>query len=591
MKNKNKSITHWNLGSLYTGANDTNIDKDISAYQSAVLAFEKKYRKHSVLQLSNPKVLRTALDQYEKLCALSEGSRASYYFALRRELDAKDDEAEKRLNVLGDILTKLGNKLVFFDLSLGKISKTDQVRLLNDKALAKYRYHLSELFQDAKYYLTEPEEKILSLKSNSSYGLWVSGTEKILNRKTVLHKGKNIPIAEAFERVSELGKKDRNILWGKAMDICKSLGEVAENEITAIVLDKKVNDELRGYAKPYSATVRSNENTDASVEALVQAVKANYKIAHRFYALKAKMLKEKTLSYADRNAAVGAEPEITFEQSTTTLQNVFQNVNPEYKNILDKMVKDRQIDVFPKTGKTGGAFCASLINLPTYVLLNFTPKMRSVMTYAHEMGHAIHAERSKIQPPLYQGHSTAVAETASTLFEGLMFDYTLESFNKKEKIVALHNRIQDDISTIIRQTAFFEFEREMHETIRKNGAMNHIELATLMQKHLKSYLGPKVNVTLEDGYTFVYVSHFRRFFYVYTYTYGLLVSSAIAERFKANNSYREEIEQFLTAGCSKSPDDIFKEIGIDVTNPKFFEAGLLKLTQRIDALEALLRDR
>jgi len=591
MKKLNKKPTEWNLNVLYTGDNDPQIERDVIAYEKAVVAFEKKYRAHTADMLSNPKVLKVALVNLERLAEMPQGSRAGYYFSLRRELNAKDDEAEKRLNVLSDRFTKLGNKLVFFDLTLGKIDQKKQVVLLSDTSLSKYRYHLNELFADAKYHLTEPEEKILSLKSNTSYGLWVSGTEKILNRKTVTMKGKVMPIAEAFERVSELAKNDRNLLWSKAMDVCKSMGEVAENEITAIVLDKKVNDELRGFKKPYSATVRSNENTDASVEALVEAVKSNYSVAHRFYKLKAKMLKENSLSYADRNASVGKEPEISFNQSTETLQSVFRSVNPEYEHILNTMVKNRQIDAFPKKGKTGGAFCASLTNLPTYVLLNFTPKMRSVMTYAHEMGHAIHAERSKIQPVLYQGHSIAVAETASTLFENLMFDHTLEALSKKERIVALHNRIQDDISTIVRQTAFFEFEREMHETIRKNGAMNHIELATLMQKHLKAYLGPAVRVTLDDGYTFVYVSHFRRFFYVYTYVYGLLISGVIAEQFKANNNYRKEIEGFLTAGNSKSPDDIFKDMGIDVTNPKLFEAGLKKLSTRIDELEKLVNGK
>jgi oligoendopeptidase F len=210
------------------------------------------------------------------------------------------------------------------------------------------------------------------------------------------------------------------------------------------------------------------------------------------------------------------------------------------------------------------------------------------MTYAHEMGHAIHAERSKLLTPMYQGHSTAVAETASTLFENLVFDANLKTLNRTERMRALHDKIQDDIMAIHRQVAFFEFEHEMHQTIRTEGAMTEHELASLMQRHLASYLGKAVEVTKDDGYSYVYVSHFRRFFYVYTYAYGNLVSNAIAARLRNDVNYKKEIDMFLTAGCSKSPEDIFKTIGIDVTKPEFFEEGLKKLDERIDELESLM---
>jgi oligoendopeptidase F len=577
----------WNLNVLYKSDSDPQIEADIAQFEKAVLAFEKAYRgKES--QYADPVFLKKALDAEERLAAMSESSRAGYYFGLRRELDATDDVAERKLNLLSERLTKIGNRLIFFDLALGKLPKTVQAKLLADPKLSKYRYALAELFKRADHHLTEAEEKIMGLKAITSRSLWIAGTDKILNRKTVVWKGKKLPFSEAIERVSELPKRERNKLWTSALDVLKGMGEIAENEMTAIVLDKKTNDELRGFAKPYSATVMGYENSEASVEALIESVKKNYAISHRFYRIKARMLKEKKLTYADRNAPVGKEVSVSFSDATSTLRESFHDINPEYARILDSMLDNAQIDVYPKKGKTGGAFCASDVNLPTYVLLNYIPKMRALMTFAHEMGHAIHAERSKVQPPTYQGHSTAVAETASTLFENIVFDKLLATLPKKERIIALHNRIQDDISTIMRQTAFFEYEREMHERIRTEGAMNHEQLATLMQKHLKAYLGPAVDVTKDDGYSFVYVSHFRNFFYVYTYVYGLLVSSALAERLQSDGTFREQIDTFLSAGCSKSPDDIFKEIGVDVTKTSFFESGLKRLSARIDELETLI---
>lgn len=587
MTKKNTLGTTWNLTVLYKNTKDPHILKDIARFEEAISRFEKKY-KTTIQNFQKPAFLRVALTEYEKLSAMPEASRAGYYFGLRRELNAKDDEAEKLLNVLSDRLTKAGNKLLFFELALGKLPFPVQKKLLRDTTLTKFHYYLHNLFEEAKHHLSEPEEKILNLKGNTSYGLWVAGTEKILNRKSITWKGKKVPVAEAFELIARLPKTDRRKLWALCIEVLKSLGEVAENEVTAIMLDKKVNDELRGFSKPYSATLLGNENSESSIEALIAAVKRNYGIAHRFYRLKAKMLGLKKLTYADRSATIGNEPKISFNDATATLREVFHNVNPLYGNILDDMLEKRQIDVYPKSGKTGGAFCASLENLPTYVLLNYVPSTRSLMTYAHEMGHAIHAERSKLQPSVYQGHSTAVAETASTLFEQLVFDANLKLLTKKEKIVALHDQIQDAMSSIVRQVAFFDFEHELHLMVRKNGAVNENELAALMQKHLKAYLGPAVEVTRDDGYSFVYISHFRRFFYVYTYAYGNLISNAIAEKFKADKNFRKQIDQFLIAGCSKSPEEIFNAIGIDTTKPTFFELGLKKLSERIDELEALL---
>jgi oligoendopeptidase F len=586
--NKKVSDTAWDLEVLYTSAADKAIEHDITRFERTVDTFVRTFQKESK-RFSEIGLLKQALAAYEKIAASPDAARSGYYFGLRRELDARDDEAEKKLNLLSDRLTKTVNKLLFFELVLGKLSVAHQTRILKDASLSKWHYYLKGIFDEAKHHLTEAEERIMSLKSNTSHGLWVAGTEKMLNRRTIAWKGKVLPLSEAFELISKLPKVDRRKLWSLAVVELKALGSVAENELTAIVLDKKVSDELRGFKNPYSATVLGYENSESSVEALIAAVKNNYHISARFYALKAKLMKEKRLLYADRSTAIGTSKKISFASATATLREVFHEVNPEYARILDTMLEHKQIDAFPRKGKTGGAFCASQTNLPTYVLLNHLPDSRSLMTYAHEMGHAVHAERSKTLTPIYQGHSTAVAETASTLFENLVFDANLRTLDRAERIGALHDKIQDDIAGIQRQVAFFEFEREMHHTIRTQGAMTEHELAACMQKHLSSYLGKAVEVTKDDGYSFVYVSHFRRFFYVYTYAYGNLISNAIAARLRSDATYTKEIDGFLTAGCSKSPEDIFKAMGIDVTKSSFFEEGLKKMSERIDELESLIK--
>jgi oligoendopeptidase F len=206
------------------------------------------------------------------------------------------------------------------------------------------------------------------------------------------------------------------------------------------------------------------------------------------------------------------------------------------------------------------------------------------------MGHAIHAELSKAQPPIYRGHTISVAEVASTLFENFVFDEIFEKLSEKEKIVALHNKIEDDIQTIFRQIAVFNFENELHETIRDRGDMSKEDIAGLMNKHMKSYLGSAFKLQPDDGYFFVAWSHIRRFFYVYSYAYGQIVSRALYAKYKQNKNYLKKIEEFLKAGGSKSPEAIFRDIGIDTSDPKFFEAGLKNIETDIERLEKMLKN-
>jgi oligoendopeptidase F len=183
------------------------------------------------------------------------------------------------------------------------------------------------------------------------------------------------------------------------------------------------------------------------------------------------------------------------------------------------------------------------------------------------MGHAIHAQQSKTQPPLYQGHSIITAETASTLFENLLFDAVYSQASEKDKIALLHDRLSRDISTIQRQIAFFNFELEMHTAIRTKGGLSHKELRIMFQKHLQSYLGDAVEVTELDGSSYVYISHFRYGFYVYSYAFGILMSTRMAQKYMQNKNYITEIDTFLSAGKSDTVENIFASIGIS-TNKK-----------------------
>lgn len=583
-----KIKTKWDLNIFYKSGTDPQIRKDIEKAKKASLNFEKKYAKRDDYLKNENKLLKT-LQDYEKL-ELDNGTKPFLYFHYRKDLNGKDLEAEANINKIINELTKYGNKTLFFGLKLGKIEKKLQKKFLNSKKLAKYHYLLKKTFETSKYDLTEPEEKIMNLKSLPSYGLWVSGVEKLLSKQAIKFKGKEVSIGEAQNKVNSLDTKQRRELQDKILENLKGISSFAESEMNAIVTNKKINDELRGFKYSYSATILGYENNEKGVLNLVNTVTKHFHISNRFYNLKKKIFGLKSMQYADRSAKIGkTKQKISFDKAYRMVYQILNDIDKEYVEILDRMLQNGQIDVYPKIGKSDGAYASSDVNVPTMVLLNQTDDFKSLLALAHEIGHAIHSELSKKQPVFYQGYTISVTEVASTFFEQLVFDAMFNKLSDKEKVTALHDKIQGDIETIFRQIALFNYEVDLHNAIREKGAITGENMGELHNKNMKAYLGPAFKMRELDGYFFIRWSHLRRFFYSYSYAYGQIISRALNEEFKKDKNFSKQIKKFLSAGGSKSPDDIFKDMGIDTTKPDFFKKGLLSVEEDIIKLEKLAK--
>ncbi|HAO64510.1 TPA: hypothetical protein DCQ44_00845, partial [Candidatus Taylorbacteria bacterium] len=300
---KEKIKTTWNLGLLYSSKKDPQIEKDLKEVETAVESFEKKY-KNDQKYLSDENALFDALTAYEKLEGMPQGSKPIMYFHYLSDLNGADQEVTAQLSILQQRYAKISNKLLFFSLSFGTLSVEQQNKFLTSKKLAHFSYWLKVLFERAKYQLSEAEEKILNLKSLPGHSLWVDGQDRLLNSQTVNFKGKKLPIAEAHMKVSDLNNADRQTLHKAMMEVQKNISAFAESEVNAVVIDKKIDDELRGFQEPYSATILGYQNDEKAITTFVDTVTRHFPISHRFYALKAKLLKMKMLTYADRSAKI-----------------------------------------------------------------------------------------------------------------------------------------------------------------------------------------------------------------------------------------------------------------------------------------------
>ncbi len=580
--------TEWDLTQFYKSAKDPRIEADQKKADATIAAFAAKYRKNKK-HLSSAGALATALRDYESLMQ-GRATHAPFYAHYRKDLDVRDTEATALAAKLEERGVRRMNQVLFFTLELGKIPKKQQTLFLRAPALAEYRYWLSQVFENARYTLSEAEEKILMLKSDVSFGRWVEATENVLHKKTVSFKGKPLPLPEAQGLMPQVTRAERGRLHKALNTAYAETADIAESEINAIYTDKKIEDELRGMKKPFEATIRSYQNNVESVLALVKAVSEHVSIAHRFYKVKRTLLGGTQLTYADRNARVGTvQTKLPFVKAAALVRDEFAALDPRYAEIFDNLLLRGSVDIYPKKGKTGGAYCSSSVGVPTMVLLNHTDNFESLKTLAHEMGHAIHAERAKTQRPLYQGHPISTAETASTFFEAVALNRLIRDLPEKDRIVALHDKIQDDINTVFRQVACFEFEKSLHNAVRTEGYVPKERIAALMNEAMHHYLGDAVTLTPEDGNFFVAWSHVRRFFYVYAYAYGQLVSKALHVELARDSAFIKKVDGFLCAGESASPEAIFKTCGLDALKPALFLQGLSAIEADVSALERLTK--
>ena len=579
--------TEWDLSVYYKNEKDPKIDRDIEATIASYKAFAKKWRNKKFT--TDSKVLKAALTEYEALAGDPNVSRPSRYFELRSCLNANDSAADKALALIRKRLRPASDEILFFTLELGKIPKATQKAFLTDPKLAHFKYFLEQVFRGAAHDLTEAEEKIVRLKGQA-VGMWQQLTDKLLSTTEIEWKGKKMALPEAIDSIDSQKSTDKPKLWKIIVDKLETFGIVAEHEFNALITDVRTEDELRKFETPYSGTAIAYQHDDKSIKSFVDTVtKKGFGLSKKFYELKAAYHDVEKIHYSQKYDSIGTAKSVSFDEAITVCRDVFYKVNPIYGQAFDEILVKGQIDVYPKKGKTGGAFMYAQTGHPLKVMLNQVDTMKSLETIAHEMGHAIHSVRSALNTPLYDGHTILTAETASTLFENLVFDALYEVADDKTKLILLHDKITGDIATVQRQIAFFNCELEIHNTIHEKGAMTHAELKDCMHRHLKSYLGKAVEVTPDDGNMDIYLGHLRAGFYVYTYAFGHLLSSVMAAKFEANNDFRSEIDTFLTSGQSASAVDIYKRIGFDITTPDIFTEALKDQERDITTFKKLLK--
>jgi oligoendopeptidase F len=589
--------TDWDLKFLGKSEEDPALEKKRKQWQEATDKFVSKWKNRGDY-LKEPRILKEVLDEYE-LWKRNFGVEADeiYYFWLRSQIEQSNPKVKAKFNKVEEFSKKIGNEMNFFVLKIAKIPKEKQKAFLESKELKDYKHFLEKIFARAKHLLSDEEEKILNLKETSAYSLWEKMVSEFLSkeeRKVLDESGKEA--VKGFSEISTLtmnkDKKVRDAAAEAFNDILKKNLDVAETEINAILMDKKVNDELRKFSRPDESRHLSDDIDSKIVDALVKAVSEKYVVARKYYELKAKLFGVKKLKYHEKNVEYGKiDRKYSYEDSMKLVHKVFSNLDPKFVEILERFSSNGQIDVYPKKGKRDGAFCVHFLkSQPVYVLLNHTNRLRDVETIAHEFGHAINNElmREK-QNAINFDTLTSTAEVASTFMEDFVSQEIMKEADDELKLALMMQKLSTNVQTIFRQVACYCFEQELHSEFRKKGFLSKEEIGKIFQKHMKSYMGDSVEYSSGSENWWVHWHHIRTYFYVYSYASGLLISKAMQEMVKKDKKNIEKVKSFLSAGTSDSPENIFKKIGIDITKKEFWEKGLKETEELLKETEKLAR--
>jgi len=587
-------LPEWNLADLYSGIDAPEITSDLTRLGVECVAFETDYKGKLAEQTAEEgggAWLAEAVRRYEAIDDLA--GRLGSYAGLVHAGDSLDPAISKFYGDVSERLTNASVHLLFFALELNRIDDAMIEGAMQTTELAHYRPWIEDLRKEKPYQLEDRVEQLFHEKSQSGYAAWNRLFDQTISGLRFRVGAKELAIEPTL-----------NLLQDRAGEKRKSAGQALAktfkaNERTFALItntlakDKEISDRWRGFKDVADSRHLNNRVEREVVDALVGSVRAAYpRLSHRYYQLKAGWLKKKELPHWDRNAPLpfAATGSIAWTDARNMVLTAYRGFSPEMASIAERFFTDRWIDAPVRPGKAPGAFShPTTPSAHPYVLLNYQGKPRDVMTLAHELGHGVHQVLAAKNGALMAPTPLTLAETASVFGEMLTFKRLLaETKNAKQRQALLAGKVEDMINTVVRQIAFYTFERAIH-TERKNGELTAGRIGEIWLSVQGESLGPAIDI--RPGYEnfWMYIPHFIHSpFYVYAYAFGdCLVNSLYAVYETAQSGFAERYLAMLSAGGTKHYSELLKPFGLDAKDPKFWDGGLSVISGMIDELEGM----
>jgi oligoendopeptidase F len=575
----------WDLEPLVEGEGDEGVVGLLDRADAAGSEFAQRHRGR--LADFDPAQLGAAVRELMEIYDL--GHRAANYAMLRYSTDTADPAAGALWQMVQERLAALEKELLFFDLEWQALPGDRAEELLAGEGAETYAHHLRVLRRYAPHRLSEPEERILTELAVSGRSAWQRlFEEQVAAIRVPLEEEVSLDVALA--RLDSPDREERRRVAGAVSEALEPGLRTRAFIYNTLLGDKATEDRLRSFPHWLADRNLSNEASDESVRALVEAVRGRYGLVQRWYRLKARLLGIDRLADYDRRATVAErEIEIDWPQARETVLETYESFSPTLGSLAARFFDEGWIDAPPGPGKRGGAFSAATVpSVHPYVMLNYTSRPDDVLTLAHELGHGLHQSLSAPQGILQQRTPLTVSETASVFGETLTLGRLLEaSESPADRLALLARSIDGAVGTVFRQVALHSFEAAAHAERREQGELASERFGELWWETQAELFGDSVEVS--DGYRiwWSYVHHFIESpGYVYAYAFGQLLAVSVYRR------YVEEGEEFvprylelLSAGGSRSPEELAEIVGVDLADPGFWDAGLDLVERRLEEAE------
>lgn len=587
------NLPEWNLSDLYSGMDGKDYIEDLKSSLSNALGFEKEFSgKLSSLASDQPDQLANAVRQFEMI--EERMGRIMSFAGLIYTGDTTDPDKAKFYGDAQEKITTASSHLLFFSLELNRIDDDLLSKAMeNSSDLAHYKPWLEDLRKDKPFQLEDKIEQLFHDKSVSSRGSWNRLFDETMASLRFEINSETLSVEPALNLLQSDNSKERK-------DASLEIGRVlTENErvftliTNTLAKDKEISDRWRGFKDVADSRHLANRIEGEVVDALVASVENSFpNLSHRYYKMKAGWLGKDRLKVWDRNAPLpsGDEKIFQWDEARDIVLEAYSGFSPLMAEIADRFFKNGWIDAPVRAGKSPGAFAHPTVpSVHPYVMLNYLGKPRDVMTLAHELGHGVHQVLAAEQGALMSQTPLTLAETASVFGEMLTFKSLLASAkDDQERKIMLARKVEDMINTVVRQIAFYMFERKVHEA-RKDGELTSEQLGDIWISVQEKSLGPVFEFDKSYRSFWSYIPHFIHSpFYVYAYAFGdCLVNSLYSIYQNAEEGFQERYFEMLKAGGTKHHSELLKPFGLDASDPTFWDKGLSVIGSMIDELESL----